>query len=190
MVSHFFVKKMKVYIETPRLIIREIQKEDTNGLFELDTDPEVHRYLGNKPITTMEEAQSVIEFIQLQYRDNGIGRWAVIEKASGCFIGWTGLKWVTTPINNHVNYYDLGYRFIRKYWGKGYAQETMAPSLAYGFNRLHATEIYAIADIRNAASNAILRKSGFMLAETFYFDEELHNWYQLSRNEWNDKRIK
>ena len=178
---------MNVYIETPRLLIREIRKVDATGIFELDTDPEVHRYLGNKPITTMEEAQSAIEFIQSQYRENGIGRWAVIEKESGCFIGWTGLKLITTPINKHVNYYDLGYRFIRKYWGKGYAQETIAPSLEYGFNQLQTGEIYAIADVGNAASNAILQKNRFRLMETFYLDKELHNWFKLSKQEWADK---
>jgi ribosomal-protein-alanine N-acetyltransferase len=83
---------MKIHIETQRLLIREIRDEDVNGIFELDTDPEVHKYLGNKPITSMEQAATLIKFIQQQYRENGIGRWAVIEKETNNFIGWTGLK--------------------------------------------------------------------------------------------------
>jgi ribosomal-protein-alanine N-acetyltransferase len=73
---------MQVFLETDRLIIREILPSDEVGMFELDSDPEVHKYLGNKPITNLEQARLNIEFIRQQYKDNGIGRWAVIEKES------------------------------------------------------------------------------------------------------------
>lgn len=175
-----------IAIETQRLLIREIRKEDKYGLFEMDSDPEVHRYLGKKPISTLEDAEKAIKFIQRQYHEHGIGRWAVIEKKSGNFIGWTGLKYRTDGgvTINHLNYYDLGYRFIRKYWGRGYAQETVAPSLAYGFNQLHLREIFAMAEIENAGSNAILKKAGFRCIKTMEFEGELNNLCVLSKEEW------
>jgi ribosomal-protein-alanine N-acetyltransferase len=175
---------MKIHIETKRLLIREVCEEDENGMFELDSDPEVHKYLGNKPITTMEEARAIIQFLRRQYHENGIGRWAVIEKGSNNFIGWTGLKLITEEINNHCNYYDMGYRFIQKYWGRGYATETARATLNYGFNTLKVNEIFAIANIKNEASNNILKKVGLQLIQTFDYKSEEHNWYKITKQEW------
>ena len=86
---------MKIYIETERLILREIRDEDVQGMYELDADPMVHKYLGNRPISTIDEAKNVIKYIQKQYEENGIGRWAIIDKKTKDFIGWSGLKYET-----------------------------------------------------------------------------------------------
>lgn len=53
--------------------------------------------------------------VRQQYVDNGIGRWAVVEKESGLFIGWAGLK-IETNVNDHASFYDLGYRFLPEFW--------------------------------------------------------------------------
>jgi ribosomal-protein-alanine N-acetyltransferase len=149
---------MKIHIETERLIMRNLTEQDAQGLFELDSEPKVHTYLGNKPIKTLNEAEKIISFIKEQYTKNGIGRWAVIENKSGDFIGWSGFKLITNVINNRAQYYDLGYRFIKKSWGKGYATETAIASLDFGFNQLNQKEIYAMAHIENLASDRILQK--------------------------------
>jgi ribosomal-protein-alanine N-acetyltransferase len=175
---------MKIHMETQRLLIREIRDEDEQGMLELDADPEVHKYLGNNPITTIEQARAVIKFIHQQYRENGIGRWAVIEKETADFIGWTGLKLITEKTNGHVNYYDMGYRLIRKYWGKGYATETAKASLKYGFDTLQLNEIYAIANIKNEASNHILEKIGLQLLQKFDYKGEAHHWYKITNEKW------
>ncbi|WP_262511041.1 GNAT family N-acetyltransferase [Pedobacter namyangjuensis] len=83
---------MQFLIETERLILRELRNEDVNGMFELNSSLEVQRYVGNKPIKSLEEASRDIEFIQNQYLKNGIGRLAVVEKETGLFIGWGRIK--------------------------------------------------------------------------------------------------
>lgn len=107
---------MKIFAETERLILREILHSDIDGMFELDSDPEVHKYLGNKPITKKEKVIAIIDSVRQQCVDNGIGRFAIVDKKTNVFMGWTGLKLETICTNNHKNYYDLGYRLIRKYW--------------------------------------------------------------------------
>ena len=71
---------MKIFTETERFILREILPSDIDGMFELDADPDVHRYLGNQALSTKEQVVDVINFIRQQYVDNGIGRWAIIDK--------------------------------------------------------------------------------------------------------------
>ncbi|WP_316742675.1 GNAT family N-acetyltransferase [Pedobacter antarcticus] len=169
---------MKIFIETSRLLLRELTETDYPGIFELDSDPEVHQYLGKKPISNIEDAKKSIEMIRAQYIQNGIGRWAVIRKDTQEFIGWGGLKLITDRVNDHQNYYDLGYRLIKSHWGKGYASEIASATAKYAFNELNLPEIYAIADHQNLASQHILGKTGFSPIETFNYEGVPHIWYE------------
>jgi RimJ/RimL family protein N-acetyltransferase/GNAT superfamily N-acetyltransferase len=179
---------IKVFAETERLLLREILPSDVDAMFELDSDPEVHKYLGNNPVTNKEQIVDVIHFIRQQYIDNGIGRWAVIDKRTNAFIGWTGLKFVTELTNGRKNYYDLGYRLIRKFWGQGIATETALISLDYAFNKLKIDEVYAAASCENLASNKILQKVGMSFIETFYYEDIKCNWYKIEKNEYENRK--
>ncbi|MGV3587092.1 MAG: GNAT family N-acetyltransferase [Adhaeribacter sp.] len=173
---------MQIFVETERLLLREILPADEFGMFELDSDAEVQQYLGNKPITQVEEARRTIAFIRQQYLENGVGRRAVIEKETNNFVGWAGLKFVRETTNSHVNYHDLGYRFIKRFWGKGYATEAAKASLNFGFEQLKLKNIYAMADVNNVASRKILEKVGLTLDGTFDLDGIPHNWFKISRD--------
>lgn len=179
---------MKTFAETERLILREILPTDVDGLFALDSDPEVHRYLGNTPVTTKAQVLEVIAFIRQQYTDNGIGRWAIIHKNTNEFIGWAGLKFVTEETNHHRHYYDLGYRLIQKYWGQGIATEAALLTLAYAFDTLNAPEVFAMADCDNIGSNKILEKVGLTRIETFPLDGIPHHWYHISKSAFDHQR--
>lgn len=168
---------MQTFIETPRLLIREIVPEDEAGMFELDSDAEVHRYLGNIPVTDIAQIREVIAFIRQQYIDNGIGRWAMEEKATGQFIGWTGLKLETRTVNGYSNFYDLGYRLIRRCWGLGYATEGAKASLHYGFEQMGLTAVYGRADVANVASRQVLLKCGLRHTGTFEDDGTPTDWF-------------
>ena len=175
---------MKTFIETERLILRTVEDKDIQGIYELDSDPEVHRYLGKRPIKSLAEAQSIIDYIKGQYQAYGIGRWAIIDKVSKEFIGWTGLKY-ETEVRSDMDYYDVGYRLKKKFWGKGIATETAILSLKYGFETLKLTDIYAGAHINNIGSNKVLKKAGLRYLETFEYDGEPHHWYNINKNNWS-----
>ncbi|GJM34173.1 MAG: N-acetyltransferase [Saprospiraceae bacterium] len=178
---------MKIFIETERLILRELVPDDATGIFEMDSDPEVHRYLGNQPISNMGQAEDGIQLIRKQYVDNGIGRWAVIEKETGQFIGWSGLKLMPAPADVPTNLYDLGYRFIKKYWGKGYATESAKATIKYGFKKLKLNELFAIADINNEVSMRVLMKVGLVSIGEFDFEGVPHSWYRITKDDWGNK---
>ncbi len=179
-------QEMQTYIETHRLILRAIEEDDLQGLFELDSDPDVHRYLGRKPVKSIQEAESVIRYIQKQYEEDGIGRWAVIDKKTNEFIGWSGLKY-EREVRSDMHYYDLGYRLKKKFWGRGIATETALEALNYGFRIMGLEEIYAGAHVDNIASNKVLQKAELRFIETFEYDSEPHNWYRIDKREWQEK---
>ena len=178
---------MKFYIETERLILRDLLETDVDGMFELDSNPIVHKYLGNKPIKTKTQAEEAIAFIRKQYEERGIGRFAAIEKESGDFIGWTGIKFNTGDkevIVDKRDFYDIGYRFIPRYWGKGYASESAFASLDFGFKELNIETMSGAAEIGNIASNRVLQKIGLKFVEDFMFEGEKINWYELKKEDY------
>ncbi len=170
----------KIFIETERLLLREIIPEDTEGFFAMDTNPEVVKYVGIKPLTDIGQSVEMIKNIRTQYHENGIGRWAVIKKENHQLIGWSGLKLIK-EINNHKNIYDLGYRFTPEHWGKGYATESSSAVLNFGFNTMNLKKIYAYADVNNDASNHVLRKLDFEEKETFTDEGDECFWYEIDR---------
>ena len=175
---------MKFHLETERLLLREFRITDVEGMFELDSNPKVHQYLGKKTIKTKEEAKRMIDFILKQYKENGIGRFAVIEKSSGNFIGWSGLKLnkgTKESLNGFQDFIDIGYRFIPKYWKNGYGLESAIACLEYGFKTMNLDIIYGAAEIGNIGSNKILQKIDLQFVNEFKEDNELVNWYELKK---------
>jgi len=170
---------MNISIETPRLLIRELELKDAPGMFEMDSNPLVQKYLGMKPVKCIDESIENIRFIRQQYTDYGIGRWAVIEKETNQFIGWSGFKWITDLTNGHSNYPDLGYRFLERAWGKGYASEAAFAALDYGFNVLSYPEIFGIADVENLSSIHILEKVGLRKLCIFDYNGRPHHWLKV-----------
>ena len=178
---------MTYHIETQRLILRDIRDCDLEGMYELDSNPLVHKYLGNQPITNKTQAQTYIDSIKSQYIERGIGRFAVIEKASGDFIGWSGLKFNTgdqEALGEKRDFYDIGYRLIPRYWNKGYASESSIKMLDFGFRELQLDLITGAAETENIASNKILTKIGLQFREVFPYEGVQINWYELKRKDY------
>ncbi len=176
---------MKIHLETPRLLIREIELTDVDDFYEMDSDPEVHKYILQSPVQSKDEIVEVIKMLQKQYKDNGIARWAVTDKVSGEMIGWCGIKFYTDELNGHQNFYEHGYRFKQKHWGKGYATESSKAVLDWAFEHLDTDTIYAITDLGNEDSIHVLTKLGFELKEVFKYDENLEcNWFELRKSDW------
>ncbi|MCT3958032.1 GNAT family N-acetyltransferase [Elizabethkingia anophelis] len=164
--------------------MRPFEERDAEGLFLLDSNPEVMKYVGGVVSTKIEQSQQMIEFIQKQYKENGVGRLAVIEKSTNTLIGWSGLKYLTSEINGMKNVYELGYRFLPEYWGKGYATETARAALNYAFNEIKTDVVYAMAVTENTGSNRVLQKLGFEELGTFLGDSDLCYWYRLKKENY------
>ena len=169
---------MKTSFESERLLFRELLPSDDIDMFEMDADPAVCKYLGVSPFKTLSETQSSIANIHQQYLDHGIGRWAVILKETGDFIGWAGIKYIK-KLNGFENNYDLGYRFIQRFWGKGYGYESAQAFVNFGFNEMKLERISAYVDVNNVASVKILQKCGLQFINQFMDEGDLCAWYEL-----------
>jgi [ribosomal protein S5]-alanine N-acetyltransferase len=170
---------MNIIIETERLLLREILPSDDKGMFRLDSNPNVHKFLGNNPVKSIEESRKLITNIRNQYLENGIGRYAVILKETNDFIGWCGIKYITEPENGYINFYELGYRFIEEYWGKGYGYESAKAWLEYGFKTMKIQTMYASANTKNSGSRKILEKIGMLQKNEFIWNGIPSIWYEL-----------
>src|SRR5437868_543478 len=104
--------------ETPRLHLREITVDDAKNAYELNLDPEVIKYTGDGPFSSIEDARDFLSKYD-HYKKYGFGRWAVINKTDNDFLGWCGLKYT-----EEKNEFDVGFRFFKKHWNKGYATES------------------------------------------------------------------
>ncbi|WP_367182282.1 GNAT family N-acetyltransferase [uncultured Aquimarina sp.] len=147
--------KTIIITETNRLILRKLQVSDAEKFFSLNSDPEVLKYTGDYPFLSIEDAKSFLKNYQ-EYNMNGYGRWAVLLKDTNDFIGWCGLK------RNEDGDIDIGFRFFRNKWNKGYATESSIAALAYGFTQLGIKEIIARVASENKASIKVLEKIGMI----------------------------
>ncbi len=142
---------MKTIVETERLVLREFSPKDANDMFQLNADPEVIKYTGDPPFTSVNEAEVFLKNYS-DYERNGFGRWAVISKQTGEYLGWCGLKL------NEQNLVDIGFRFFRNQWGKGFATESARATLKVAFNDLKIDEVIGRASRDNLASVKVLEK--------------------------------
>lgn len=168
---------MKTIIKTPRFILRKIDESDLDGMFLLESNPNVYEHLSTfdpitgenlyPPATNKEQVLETIRGIQKQYKETGIGRLAIIEKERNEFVGWCGLK-KEMVIRAPETYIDLGYRLREEYWGKGIATETAEACLKYGREELGYT-VNAAASKANIASDKVLLKIGLKHIGEFEF---------------------
>ena len=140
-------------IETDRLLLRMIRADDLDNLASLLSDPEVVKYVGDGQPTDREEAARALESILKHWQTHGFGRWAVVEKSSGEFIGFGGLRSLFgTP--------EVVYHLAKAYWRKGYASEMARAALRFGFEERGFDRIVAITKPQNAASIHVMEKLG------------------------------
>lgn len=157
------MKSLKV-LETDRLYLRRMVLEDAENAYLLNLDPEVIQYTGDVSFESIEKARCFLTNYD-HYKKYDFGRWAVIDKENDTFLGWCGLKF--TP---ELAEYDIGFRFFKKYWNKGYATEAAKACIDLGFNHYNLTTIVGRARKENISSIRVLEKIGLTYLRDFDFD--------------------
>jgi RimJ/RimL family protein N-acetyltransferase len=169
---------MPLIIETERLILRQFCEDDAEHLFELNSDPDVTRYTGDVAYTSIDEVHEFLKGYD-QYEKHGQGRLNMFDKKNQEYIGWCGLKHLADK-----GYSDLGYRLLKKHWGKGYATEAAEANLEYGFKVLNLEKIIGTAMKENTASIRVFEKLGLKYSHDNDCGKQPGVVYVITKEEW------
>jgi RimJ/RimL family protein N-acetyltransferase len=157
-----------IALRTERLALREFTLDDADLLVELDSDPEVMRYLTDQLTDPEHVRQQVLPRLIDEYRRHpGFGLWAA-HTHGGEFIGWFHLR---QRDNRPAGEVELGYRLRRAAWGRGYATEGSRALLHKGFEELGVQTVYAETMTVNEGSRRVMEKVGLSYRRTSFPDD-------------------
>jgi RimJ/RimL family protein N-acetyltransferase len=185
-----------VLLETARLRLRQFTLDDVDRLVELDSDPEVMRYITFGVPTPRATYANVIlpRWFAIYRATPMLGYWAAEDRGSGVFHGWLHLR----PDRIDAGEQELGYRLRRASWGRGLATEGAAALIEHGFLRVGTGTISARALAGNRGSRAVMEKCGLRYEADFEFPEDLMAGrsaaeraavkYSITRSQWQAAR--
>ncbi len=146
-------------LETPRLLLRRFGPEDLAPFAARNADPEVMAFF---PSTlSRRESDELVARIESGFSAHGFGLWALEVKATGAFIGFTGLAvpGFDVPFAPAV---EVGWRLARPAWGSGFASEAARASLRHGFEELGLAEVVSFTFEGNRRSRAVMERLGMV----------------------------
>jgi [ribosomal protein S5]-alanine N-acetyltransferase len=152
-------------LQTERMVLRLMEMADVDDLIGIFSDPVAMRYYPSTK--SRQEAQEWVRRVQESYRDRGFGLWVAVLEDSGEFVGQCGLTVQEVERKNEV---EIGYLFLRKFWGRGLATEAARAARDHGFNTLGYERLVSLIDPGNLASRRVAEKVGLTL------EKEVEKW--------------
>ncbi|SDN71687.1 GNAT family N-acetyltransferase [Bacillus sp. OK048] len=145
-------------IETERLVLRKVTKEDANSILNYLSDVEVMKYYGLEPFKSINDALDEISWYQLiQNNKTGI-RWGITLKEQEVVIGSCGFH---NNVSQHFRT-EIGFELSKEQWGKGIAVEAVEAIISYGFEHMKFQRIEALIEPPNLSSQKLVEKLGFI----------------------------
>jgi RimJ/RimL family protein N-acetyltransferase len=167
-------------LSTERLTLRRWREADREPFAALNADPDVMDYFPT-PLARA-ESDRLISRIEAGFDQRGYGLWALELRATGEFIGFTGLD-ISSFEAHFIPTVEVGWRLARSAWHHGYATEAARASLAFGFEEAGLEEIVSFTSIMNLRSRAVMERIGMTHDPTDDFDHpELQEGHRLSRH--------
>ncbi len=161
-----------ILLQTTRLRLRQFQDtpEDLNFLLNLDTDPEVRRFLDQPRSPTPESAKATLDrFLEWNVKGERYGFWVAVLQRTDEEIGWFHFR----PSRPYAGEIELGYRLKRSAWGQGYATEGSRALIKRGLGEYGLDKVIATTLVENAASRRVMEKCGLTVEEEFLYDNRL-----------------
>ena len=177
-------------LRTDRLLLRRWRAADRAPFGRLNADPEVMRWFPS-PLSR-QDSDALAERIEAGFAERGWGLWALEERASGRFLGFTGLSPVgfDAPFAPAV---EIGWRLAREAWGSGFATEAGLAAAACAFGELGLTQLVSFTVPDNVRSRAVMERLRFVHDPAEDFDHPLlppgdplrrHVLYRASATTW------
>lgn len=160
-------------LETDRLILRELSKNDIEDLRKWLGREELYTYWGR----TANKDEKNPELLFIDQRPN------VNRKPSSDFIWGIELK-DTNEVIGEIEVFDIennrfgmvGYRIAPCLWNTGICTEAMKRVVDFIFSETAIDRLQGNADVRNIGSNKVLKKSGFILEGTIRHGKMVSNY--------------
>ena len=152
-------------LETERLLLRRVDKNDVNEIFSMRSNAETMQYIPRPLVINKEEAPTYIALLDSGIEKNEAINWAITFKGENKLLGIIGFY--RTKFEDFRS--EIGYMLLSENHGKGIASEAVERALNYGFNEMNLHSIEAVIDPRNYASERVLQKNGFI--KEGYFKE-------------------
>jgi RimJ/RimL family protein N-acetyltransferase len=144
-------------LTTTRLLLRRWREADHEPFAALNADPLVMEHFPAR--LSRSESDDLIAGIEAGFDRRGYGLWALELRATGEFVGFTGLE--TPSFEAHFTpAVEVGWRLARSAWGHGYATEAGLASLAFGFEVAGLQEIVSFTSVVNERSRAVMERLG------------------------------
>ncbi|PRC94561.1 GNAT family N-acetyltransferase [Solimicrobium silvestre] len=171
-------------LTTKRLRLEPFADHHLDGLYALNSDPEVMRYITGKP-QALEETKAGIAMIKERWLNTGFSWWSFIELATGEIIGAGCIQYLARdPANPH----EIGWRLRQNKWGQGFASEAAQCMAAFAFDTLDVELLCAICDPENTKSTRVMRGLGMQYRGIEHWNDEDVAAYYLSRAEYELKK--
>lgn len=166
-------------LETERLILKNISREDRDFIFEQFSNDQVNKYLYDaEPLTEITGADEIIEFYT-HPEPRGQHRWIITRQSDQVKLGTCGFHCLDTTKGE----VEIGFDLHDRFWGKGYAREAVGEIISFAKNCMKIKHIKAIIYIKNERSIKVVEHFGFKKTgeqtDTFRNQEYLHNIYML-----------
>ncbi|MBO0767939.1 MAG: GNAT family N-acetyltransferase [Solirubrobacterales bacterium] len=165
----------EITAETDRLIVRPWRLDEADRFFDMHRRMEVARWIGGRPMTSLEEAdQKLRQILDSIAADPRFGAWAVLERDADVPAGSILLK----PLPDGAGEIEIGWHLHPDSWGRGIATEAAHALMARGFG-FGLTEIWAVANPDNRRSARVCEKLGMELLGTttrWYHETNLMFW--------------
>lgn len=178
-----------IELETPRLFLRTWREEDKEPFARMNADPQVMEFFPS--VMDRADSDAFVERVRSHFAEHGWGFWAVELRATGEFIGFTGLRMeLGLPFSPG---HEAGWRLARAHWGQGYAAEAARACIDVGFQSLGADEIVAVTALQNLRSQSVMRRIGMRCEPAREFDHprvadghalKRHCLYSIKRGDW------
>jgi len=156
--------------DSARLRFRLMGPNDAQALWELDQDPEVMHFLNGGNPTSMEMINSVFIPRMQSYSNTskGWGIWQVLDKVTNEYLGWVLVRpMVFFTDNPNFTDLELGWRFFKKTWGKGYATEAAIAIKDTVSKQADVLHVSALAVENNIGSIKVMEKIGMRFVRKY-----------------------
>lgn len=143
---------------TERLILRPTLPEDAGFILELFNSPKWLKYIGDREIKTVVDAEEYIRKVMLSQRMRlGYSCYTIVRKEDGCKLGTCGLY-----DRKGLKGIDIGFAFLPSYERMGYGYEAAAKLKTLALSEFGLRTLYAITRSDNVSSQSLLKKIGMI----------------------------